>query len=253
MNTLFIRNRRGVTLTELLVVLAIIGLLATIAVPVYVNRSEQAKIKIAQQECRNIARAQDACGIMHGFYVPIQVLDDVPETVESNADSIDQEPGGLYLIDTGINVQTQQNAQPQFNDYATNPKVADLRYYWQGPFLNPTRVWFDPNNYDNAWDPAMSSSDRRRDYPIDPWGVPYRMYSPIGICGTNATSENYNTDGFSDANLTSNDDRFDRFAIVSFGPDGLRDTDARRSATAPEDDLVIYFGTVVSETAYRFW
>ena len=35
------QEAKGVTLTELLVVLAIIGLLATIAIPVYVHRTEE--------------------------------------------------------------------------------------------------------------------------------------------------------------------------------------------------------------------
>lgn len=248
-----IRQNSGVTLTELLVVLAIIGLLATIAVPVYVNRAEQGKLRVGQQECRSIGQAEEACAVLHGFYIPIQVLDDVPETTETDADSIDNEPGDLYLIDAGISAEGQQQTQPQLQDTDDNPRVNYLRFFWQGPFLNPTRVWYDADQFDNAWDEDMSSTDRRRDYPIDPWGQPYRMYSELGIIGTNALGDNYNIDTFSDGSLTDNDDRFDRYAIVSFGPDGLRDTDPTRSATAFEDDIVFYFGAVVSETAYRWF
>ncbi len=247
------KKTTGVTLTELLVVLAIIGLLATIAVPVYINRSEQAKVRIARQECQEIAKAEDICAMTHGFYVPIQMLDDVPISNEADADSIDKEPDSIYLIDSGIPATTQVNQQPQLGDRGTNTKVANLYYYWQGPFLNPTRVWYDPTRFDSAWDPDMSTTDRRQDYPIDPWGQPYRLYSDIGIIGTGATGSNYASTSFSDGRLTTVDDRFDRFAVVSFGPDGLRDTDPGRNVAAPSDDIVYYFGTVATETAYRLW
>ena len=251
MNGFAIRNNKGVTLTELLVVLAIVGLLATVAVPVYVNRAEQAKIKVAQEECRAIAQAQEACAILHGFYVPIQLLDDVPETRDtSNADSINNEPGSIYLIDVGLDAYTQRTSQPQLNNVDENPKVASIRYFWQGPFLNPSRVWFDPSRYDNAHDERMNSTDRRRDYPIDPWGNPYRMYSPIGVVGSGALGTSYNQDSFSDGNLTSNDNRFDRYAIVSWGPDGMYDTDPGRSSASRRDDIVHYFGTVINESSY---
>ena len=245
-----IRKKTGVTLTELLVVLAIIGLLATIAVPVYVNRAEQAKVKIAWEETNAIGQAEEAIAVVHGFYVPIQLLDDVPETSDSNADSIDNEPGSIYLIDAGVNAGVQQGSQWQITNTDENRKVANLRYFWQGPFLNPSRVYYDPDTFDSPWDPSMSSTDRRRDYPLDPWGQPYRMYSELGIVGTNALGDNYNTDGFSNGNLTSTDDRFDRFAIVSWGPDGIRDTDPIKSPTTRDDDIVHYFGAVIAETTY---
>src|SRR3990170_2792993 len=72
-----IRTQGGVTLTELLVVLLIISLLSTIAIPVYVTRAENAKVNTARQETREIAQAEEQCAIIHGFYVPLQILDDL--------------------------------------------------------------------------------------------------------------------------------------------------------------------------------
>jgi prepilin-type N-terminal cleavage/methylation domain-containing protein len=247
-----IRKNTGVTLTELLVVLAIIGLLATIAVPVYVNRAEQAKVKIAWEETRAIGQAEEAIAVVHGFYVPLQLLDDIPETSDSaNDDSINNEPGSIYLIDAGVNAGIQQGSQWQLTNTDENRQVANLVYFWQGPFLNPTRVYYDPDTYDNPWDPTMSTSDRRRDYPLDPWGQPYRMYSEVGIVGSGALNDdNYNSDSFSNGSLTSSDDRFDRYAIVSWGPDAMRDSDPSRSPTKTDDDIVHYFGAVIAETTY---
>lgn len=244
------RENQGVTLTELLVVLAIIGLLATIAVPVYVNRSEQAKIKIAHQECKTIAQAEEICAITHGFYVPIQVLDDVPDTTESDADSITNEDSRIYLIDAGISAELQLGRQLQLGD-THDQRVKDLINYWQGPFLNPSRVYYDTDVYSSPWDETMTPTDRRRDYPLDPWGRPYRMYSSVGIVGTGALGDNYDSDTFSNGHLTENDDRFDRYAIVSFGPNGQ--SDSYVGATQLKDDIVYFFGGVISETQYSLF
>ena len=69
---------RGMTLTELLAVLLIISLLVTIAVPVYVARQEDARIRVAQSECRRNCKAEDLVAVTHGFYVPFQLLDEFP-------------------------------------------------------------------------------------------------------------------------------------------------------------------------------
>src|SRR5678816_3845545 len=96
------RDNAGVTLTELLVVLLIIAILATIAVPVYLNRVEEARVRTAQAEVSEIAKGEDMVAATHGFYVPLQMLDDViqPETTNGSDDSIDREVttnGSLYL------------------------------------------------------------------------------------------------------------------------------------------------------------
>ena len=95
----------------------------------------------------------------------------------------------------------------------------------------------------------MTSTQVMNDHPLDPWGQPYRFYSPIGLIGSNAstsTPSSWNTNSFSDGRLTSSDDRFDRYAIVSFGPDGEAD-----SSSNADDDIIYYFGVVVSETTFN--
>lgn len=245
---LYMTNReRGLTLTELLVVMLIIGLLATIAVPVYVARQEDARVRVAMGEARELAHAEEQVAIFHGFYVPLQVLDDLPRQrvfSTDNQDHIDLEGTNIRVIDPLTPARDQFNNQPNLGfGAATTPRAFNLINEWKGPFMNFHRYY---TNNQNPSDPSYRTNGFlvRRDYPMDPWGNPYRFYSAEGIIGTSAqnnSADSFNSDSFSDGFLTNNDDRFDRYAIVSFGRDSLSDTEI--SNTLNPNDIYYVFGT----------
>lgn len=243
----------GVTLTELIVVLAIVSLLATLAVPVVINRAREARIAVARAEVQALAQGEEICGIEHGFYVPLQMLDNIPfvDTFRdgNRTDDIfnDIFPSDIQLISVDVNSSQQiTNGQTQLN--AGSSIAILLESDWKGPFAQPQRVFRNPGS-------TASSQVERFDHPLDPWGNAYRLYSPEGIVGssagadpngTPATNAIMNTSSFSNGELTNTYDWFDRYAVVSFGPDGQ--SDGANLGEDDSDDIVYLFGTMVRRT-----
>lgn len=232
---------RGVTLTELLVVMVIITLLSTLILLVYVNRMEQARISVATGECRELAHAQEMCALIHGYYVPLQVLDDRPAItgVSSVGDVITLEDlSNIRLVHPLIPPQFQQGNQPTLA--SDLPRIREMRLNWQGPFTNIQRAYV---GNEDPRDPNFQNSPTvRLDFPLDPWGNPYRFYSPIGIIGTNANRTDYTnlTISFSDGLITTQDDRnFERYAIVSWG----RNNESDLNTPTDRDDIIHLFGS----------
>ncbi|CAN5372115.1 hypothetical protein BH09SUM1_BH09SUM1_02050 [soil metagenome] len=258
------RSLRAVTLTELLVVLAIISLLATLAVPVFVSQMQRARYSVAQAEVREIAEAEQMAAIVHGFYFPIHVLDNVPNRpsgsgvggASTDRDDFENLTGVRYVIDATLSLEEQVNGNggtaPQIQLLTTgNSRIARAVQSWQGPFLNPKRVV-----YVGSTASVQGSGDLHADLVIDPWGNPYRFYTDLGLVGSAGLPSASNETailGMDDGRLNISGpevDRFDRFAIVSYGPDGISGFNG--NSLVYEDDIFYTFsGVAGNETTYQ--
>lgn len=239
-------RQSAVTLTELLVVLVIISILSTLALPVYINYAERARVATAQEETQLLAQAEENCALEHGLYVPLHILDDLPGTngVDQStvADAIKTDLNN-NAIDYSIpfNVFTSALANHILALNSPDPRTRTMVNNWKGPFLTFHRTYV-PNT-------VTTNQVNYEDYPLDPWGNPYRFYSPVGIIGNSSTiSINglYNQTDF-DGTITTIDNRFARFAVVSWGPDGISDS---LNSFQNRDDIFYEFGTIKAETGF---
>lgn len=259
MNKLSRKTNRGVTLNELLVVLAIISLLSTIAVPVYISQIQRARIVTAQSEVRTIAEAEQQVAILHGFFVPIHVLDNVPDpandepnTVGTRDDFRDMSTGTRYLIDVYQRLVDQNGSQVRITD-TNNIRVQRMIDTWQGPFLNPKRVRYVGENFTTP-----GSGNPTEDLVVDPWGNPYRFYTEFGITGganppTTVSNEvlTLSMDSLELNVLGSESGRFDRYAIVSYGPDGVTGYSGGTDLAQGDDIYYEFSGLSGNETFYQ--
>jgi prepilin-type N-terminal cleavage/methylation domain-containing protein len=254
--------QRAVTLTELLVVLVIISLLATIAVPTYIQKIQQARVTVALAETQTIAEALQACAVVHGFVVPLRVLDNVPNDSSIVADDfLDANIStGCSVIDAYIPVETQASSS-QLTFASSDARVSNMVNRWQGPFIEYKRFYNPSGTTTNLT--ALTRAEMAQDYPLDPWGRPYILFARTGIVGSyqpgggpapGPTTSLSNT--VDNGVLSSTEaDRFDRWAVLSLGPNGYSDQNASSSTGAlTVDDIYHEFSiTIENESAYSLF
>lgn len=277
-----IARRRAFTMTELIVVLVILLLLTTMLTPVVLNRAQQARVTAAKEECKRLADAEEQCVALHGFIVPLQVLNDLPVERDVNGTRTNNLRGDIgqenlsltFVIDplSDLNLQALGN-QLRLSDFPNSVQIVagaepavgnrDLINNWAGPFVNFKKFFVSPS--------ANAVSRIRRDYPLDPWGRPYMLVCRRGPIGGNGgytpTSINWamsndpnqwDSDSSLDGSLPTSSDisnnaiwPIDRFAVMSFGPD-MRTGTLNPDTVA--DDIICPFGgdfTARSFKAFR--
>lgn len=226
-------SRHGFTIVEVIITFIIIGILATILIPVLADRSRQARIRACEADLQNIADALERAAIDTGYFYRIYALDDIGTGGDGIA-ATDSDDVYETISDNEITTNNwYENGEEIFilvatSDYAANQTALFRRltdnetsFGWSGPYINWIR---DANN---------------NDWPDDPWGNDYLFFTRAGALyppqldpdgtGNNPPFTTDFSDGFTEtfpADLFTNVtidaiDQFDRPTVLSLGPDGL--------------------------------
>lgn len=245
------QRARGFSIIELLVAIIIIGILATILIPIVANRSEQARRARAESDLERIGDALERAAIDIVYYPRLFMLDDTigadngpfvrsAASIPDFVDSVRQYRSVGYY--SNIN---QLFVDPATGDLVTSGNGQNLRlrlvtneteFNWNGPYIN----WQDDENVYTGDTDALPDG-----IPDDPWGNNYLLFTreglilePDGTLETGNVALPPNTSGAVSTDVTV----FDRMTVVSLGPNGLPGDSDSSFQVGQGDDMVRQIG-----------
>lgn len=241
----------GFSIIELLIAIIIIGILATILIPILAGRTEKARIARAESDLERIADALERVSIDTSYYTRLFMLNDVaaigPGTpFIRTAAAIDADP--YDAINDYRMPGYFQNEQTLFIDVRTGLLLSAIEtdavldkletgYNWEGPYVNWQR---DEHFYTGDTSPLPDGM------PDDPWGNNYLFFTRAGLLvEPDGVFEAGSVDVLSDGSISITGpysaSRFDRATVLSMGPNGVPGAGAG-SEFGQGDDIVRSFG-----------
>jgi type IV pilus assembly protein PilA len=112
----------GFTLIELLVVVVIIGILAAIAIPVFLNQRNRARDASAEADIRNIAT------VMESFYTTKSVYPATAAELTDPGTDAKFSPGNAIQVDVNVGAGTYTITGCNIESYTNN---ADYVFFYQ--------------------------------------------------------------------------------------------------------------------------